>query len=951
MTSTQQKIDKSYYDDSINALVGKYDSQFGGFYRSFLYRYSVDLDKILHQKEFSSNCVDIQTLKEEQMSSMLFEIYPIALKVLIVEMYELRDDGLLKGVDGKARYQSFAELLLRGDYVDQILAKYPVLKRLLEIRIAFRIDYLNEVISDYIADQDVVADTFELSSAKIVMLKMSDGDSHNGGKKVVEITFENSTKILYKPHSLSADEAYARAINYLNGINRIKYHLKHLRIESKDRYGWQEFAEVEACQHERSADRYYYRIGASLAIFYVLASHDLHYENLIAGGEYPHFIDLETIIKALQDRESYGSNPSEIFHSELHTSILGSILLPTNYIPSFFEFDMGGISANHNYKKTQKFYSFQIMNEGTDSLRLEKYEFCGNVSNRNLLKLGNEVAVARYYSDSIAKGYDDAFTAIFENREEFLKVLFSQPIIARQVFRPTMVYARLLEASTFPSYLRSEEDFRKLFMKLESSRGREQESSGAEILQSEIHSLLNFDVPCFTSSTEDGALRSWNMRVEDFYQAGLIEKIENRFNRLSLLDIEKQKYYINLSLATQKNEKKFTNPLSFDKKLTQTDWLNNVGLSICHRLAWDDQKSNGVILVNTVSENGVKYSGVDYSLYGGGGIALFLAALWRRTGNERFKEAAAGLFKSAMDNESSSISSIGGMTGTVSVAYTLYVGASLLSEEEYSSWSLILIKKIKDDISKGRLILDECKIDLATGLSGAAIMLYNMYDDSQSEEYLNLANEIANEIDELSRNTQMVDELEPGLAHGVSGIAWALALALTENDDVNSDHVITLLGKENEKKSFFTRLSNHTCNEGSLFWCNGELGIAFARKLIMNILRKKCETVYFSADEIMDMFSCVPKMGNHSMCHGKYGALVCLSEILNDASEDLRARCTYVENAVLEDVLKNGVNLGHADLIEDYTFMLGLSGIGYEILREADKTYPNILKFEVGLRG
>jgi lantibiotic modifying enzyme len=55
-----------------------------------------------------------------------------------------------------------------------------------------------------------------------------------------------------------------------------------------------EVVEYLPCQNQEEIKRYYQRAGQLLCLLYVLGANDCHNENLIACGEYPVLVDLET---------------------------------------------------------------------------------------------------------------------------------------------------------------------------------------------------------------------------------------------------------------------------------------------------------------------------------------------------------------------------------------------------------------------------------------------------------------------------------------------------------------------------------------------------------------------------------------------------------------------------------------------------------------------------------
>ena len=48
------------------------------------------------------------------------------------------------------------------------------------------------------------------------------------------------------------------------------------------------------CKNESEVEHYYFRMGIHLFLGYALGATDLHGENIIAHGEYPVIIDMET---------------------------------------------------------------------------------------------------------------------------------------------------------------------------------------------------------------------------------------------------------------------------------------------------------------------------------------------------------------------------------------------------------------------------------------------------------------------------------------------------------------------------------------------------------------------------------------------------------------------------------------------------------------------------------
>ena len=72
--------------------------------------------------------------------------------------------------------------------------------------------------------------------------------------------------------------------------------MKSLKVINRSDYGWVEFVEQRPCLNQQEANHYFQRAGVTACLLYLLNGTDCHYENLIAHGEYPVLIDLETLM-------------------------------------------------------------------------------------------------------------------------------------------------------------------------------------------------------------------------------------------------------------------------------------------------------------------------------------------------------------------------------------------------------------------------------------------------------------------------------------------------------------------------------------------------------------------------------------------------------------------------------------------------------------------------------
>lgn len=124
---------------------------------------------------------------------------------------------------------------------------------------------------------------------------------------MAKVELDNGTILYYKPHSLDKNIKYQELYNYL--CRKTGISCRTVQYLSHDSYGWEEKIENIPCKNESEVEHYYFRMGIHLFLGYALGATDLHGENIIAHGEYPVIIDMETYPGYLkQQSEKDGSS-------------------------------------------------------------------------------------------------------------------------------------------------------------------------------------------------------------------------------------------------------------------------------------------------------------------------------------------------------------------------------------------------------------------------------------------------------------------------------------------------------------------------------------------------------------------------------------------------------------------------------------------------------------------
>ena len=158
------------------------------------------------------------------------------------------------------------------------------------------------------ADQACPAD----AASQVAQIDGDLSDPHNFGRSVQIVTFADGTRVVYKPKDLRLDIVWHDLIERLNRADP-PLTLKAVRSIARDGYGWTEFVAHNGCADERGFAAFFRRAGALLALFHVFAATDMHQENIIAAGDHPVPIDLETILQPSAEEHKVREPESEAF--------------------------------------------------------------------------------------------------------------------------------------------------------------------------------------------------------------------------------------------------------------------------------------------------------------------------------------------------------------------------------------------------------------------------------------------------------------------------------------------------------------------------------------------------------------------------------------------------------------------------------------------------------------
>src|SRR5699024_3493642 len=209
-------------------------------------------------------------------------------------------------------------------------------------------------------------------------------------------------KLIYKPRSLAIDQHFQEFLSWMNDKGA-KPKFKIMKVIDRTTYGWQEFIETKECMELEQVSRFYQRQGGFLAISYLLNATDFHSENIIASGEHPFFIDLESLfqnrIPAFTKKNASQLASNKLMNSVLRTGLLPVSLFKNGVLKGIEVSGLGGYKGQAIPKST---YGF--VNVRTDEMRMEKKQFYLEEGN-NRPSINGKTINSEEYIQEITEGF------------------------------------------------------------------------------------------------------------------------------------------------------------------------------------------------------------------------------------------------------------------------------------------------------------------------------------------------------------------------------------------------------------------------------------------------------------------------------------------------------------------------------------------------------------------
>lgn len=770
-------------------------------------------------------------------------------------------------------------------------------------------------------------------------LNMRQADFHNGGRRTTIVTCE-AGRFVYKPHSCAIDLwFYNMARKYVpESLRQPRTIVRH---DKTGHWGFAEFIEHQPVATEVGIAQYWRNFGRAAALFDTLGSEDLHNENFVASGEAPSLIDVETV---LTGEATHQGDPltcpnlryaSQGFAQDLDRTLTLSCLMPNR--------TKDGQSISPLYAEHSS--SLPVWN-------------------------GHEYDV-RGYEDDFLAGFDEALARLAKRipeLEEDMRATEHMP--TRRILRSTNVYAtllfRLCKRDAYEPAKRHE-----LLQILHRALVHGQTGAKSPLATCEIASLLAGDVPYLVVEAGSRSIMGVDGATDDQLLAASAK--ERAISRIRTLDEPHRAFsHAVLEANLRRALIDIDNPLpqlaSAEAPLSTTRALEEaldvfwrleqlVILSPSGESSWLFRSSYGELISwNVEFGNGL------------GGMAVFLAALASRVSDGELRSRAIVHLQDCVGSIEEIIAcleiartipeqsiglgitdGLGGTLRTLDLVVRSLEGQSELSELRHRAQSLL--RRLLALLPRADIAHVE-HADVYSGLAGLLLALGECHMARHDANIRALAQRLVDRLMDLraiGTDKNLCDTCNTGwpvsgFGHGQAGIAaalaqtahvWGIDVGTAADDALSFERSIY-----NKRIGTWPDLRQSPASDTHLDGiCSGAPGVGLAALMVAEglgeeapdaPLRDLAQQLISLAD---DACASIPPRQRDTLCCGSLSVV----EYLLARGKREEAGCLLAgivdRKQALGCYALNGAKMRQTD---EPSFLWGLAGIGYVLLRYAD---------------
>ncbi|WIL44846.1 type 2 lanthipeptide synthetase LanM family protein (plasmid) [Bacillus bombysepticus] len=870
------------------------------------------------------------TVIDKFLENYALEISNIVGKIIVIELEMYKKENLFKSENTEKRFDEFLQSTFNGKMAyAEFYSRYAVVGRLIATRTHFFLENYENLLLAIEECKSEICHLLGKDELRLSDVNLSAGDSHENGKSVIILNFENR-KIVYKPKNSSVSEGFEKFTSWINNSSNL-LDVKIPKGIYRDSFSFQEFIDYKECETQEDVENFYLRMGHLIALSYILNMNDLHVENIIAYKDYPVIIDGETLF-----HNEHNLDLRDKPYSKINLHISSETLMQSGLLPYSVQIsddhgtliDLSGTSSGGNNEIIAK--GLKPVDVNKDTFRFEDQEIKRKKGN-NIPKKDNEYIGFKEYRHLIIQGFLEMSNFIVEQKPLLLSedspLNYFKNTKIRCLLKGTQTYSSLLGFSSHPNYTKEMFYREKLFENIWAYPHMDK-----RVILSEYNDLLNGDIPIFYSKVDSIDLEdSRGKIIGDFFRHSGLELSINRIKNFDLHEIEYQLGFLLVSLeivkenyiASKNNRKKLP---SKNSKIDGLFYAKKIASKLEDKAVWNsrhDEVSWMTIDVMRPSKRiGIYYA--NEGLYDGlSGISYYYLMLFIATKEDRYFDMYKSVMKSAIDfaNKCPLVSAF---EGCLSPIYPILIENKYLGSSTFNNYIFNTIEKI--DTSKMK---EHESVDWINGLSGIMALMVEISKIFAIPKVDVIIEELQAEL--LIRLKDMQSEKQNiGFAHGYSGIAYALSKVDQKNkSDKNEKIIIDLLEKE-------YGLIN---NQKDQRWCWGIPGMLKAR-LEMDKARSN-EVIAFQKNALVDLF--LNNIEEYSvqddtLCHGNSGIISILVKLKNyelntNQIEIINCYLNKYSLMIVENqLISDNFSLLALPQIEPVGLFTGISGIGLSLL-------------------
>lgn len=861
--------------------------------------------------------------------------------------------------DERRYYDSFVRELRTGG-VGELFAEYAVLSRLLVMLVDNWIEAIGEFVDRFESDVDAVAAEFN-DGGRLGALVDVDvyGDPHRSGKRVFGLSFESGVRVAYKPRDVGPESAFYSLVSWVNERSDLPS-LATVSCLSHDCYGWMEWIDHEACSTEDGVSRYYERAGMLLSLLYAMNFTDGHVENLIARGDDPLVVDLETILHPTLSNE-VRERENDVF-SISRDSVLRTGFLPM-HLPDADVTEISGLGAGDGEQTGVEIPEFTDVN--TDVMDL-CYRETHHIEGQSLPRYDGEPVGPEQYHDDVATGFEQMYQFLLDEREALLArdgplAAFSDTEI-RFLFRPTSIYGKIQVPFTTPSYLRTglRSSFRIEELARPFANGNIDEDLW-EVYEAERDALCQFDIPRLTIPAAGTDIVRGDEVVSDAFDESPLSNVRSNVRSLDTADLAEQLNYISLAYesdrlgypTTESTAHGEASEYLLDDRTAELEAREIFGR--VHETASRTREDGLTWYLREFRADGAYLHGMLQNFYNGRtGVALYAGALADTFSEPIYADFAATVadaIDDAMAEPGWAKEKRLGRAGVGSLVYGFTKLSDLLDEERYYTSARTAMAELTTD-----RICDDDVFDVITGCAGIVLSLVALYEATSDEVALSKAVTAGERLLDtrvqtdhgVAWHTIAAERPSIGMSHGVGGVAYALyRLAEATGEDRFRDVAERAIA--HERAQFRPPRADWDATTKSEFipgWCAGLAGFGLTSLELYELtgatqFRRDVERAVDGIDTDR-----LPERDH--LCGGTFGQVTFLTQAGRRLDEpSLVQSGRELAGRSLDRARDGGFTVPwQTDDWYNPSFFVGETGIGYSLLRLRNADLPSVLLWE-----